>query len=100
MQIQGKIGVGIGETFATDYLVLSESVTLWTTGGLSPCASTLPFEYALPETFTDQANGVERPLPPSFDSEAESADVKDLHVKCVYKLTVKVTRGRWKSNKS
>ncbi|KAF8271979.1 hypothetical protein EI94DRAFT_1770120 [Lactarius quietus] len=75
---------------------------LYPVGRVDPngvCPSMFPFEFVLPEVFTD--NGQRRALPPTYNLRSE---LSGIHAQCNYVLKVIVKRkarklGLWKLNK-
>ena len=82
------------------YHFLKIPLSLWekaVTGEKSPPFA-MSFKFDLPETFVND-EGKELPLPPSYEPEMESVNLKDLYVQCSYTMSVKMARSRFLPSK-
>jgi hypothetical protein len=94
-QVNGLLDLTVAEG-ATSYTPLvAKQITVWhhNSSDQTTCPDALPFEYQLPTTY--KAFERVHPLPPSFNY--SSSGVPGLFAKCIYMLTVEITRNSfWK----
>ncbi|KZV73659.1 hypothetical protein PENSPDRAFT_682609 [Peniophora sp. CONT] len=101
VNLEGKVTFVLGNALIPDLKLLHLSSTLWETGAeMGACPTVLPFGFVLPENFKEPDSGSTYPLPPSYDPLGDSVSLQDMHVRCVYRLTVMLVRSRWMPNKS
>ncbi|VDB91835.1 unnamed protein product [Peniophora sp. CBMAI 1063] len=101
VHLEGKITFVLGAALIPDLQLFQQRSTLWAVGTeIGVCPSVLPFDFILPENFVDEESGTSYPLPPSYDPLGESISLKDMHIRCVYRLSVSVGRSRWLPKKS
>ena len=90
-KLYGQMSLMATDCGSTTHVLVSDCHTLCTQDGKKKWPSILPFTLRFPQTFTDE-RGKSWKLPPSFDSEFNALTGPAMRAKCVYTLTITVTR--------
>jgi hypothetical protein len=86
--VEGRLHLASPESGSTRGQFFHVAYSVWKSDGSETCPSMFPFEFVLPEVFTD--NGHTRPLPPTYDiPHSEDADIR---AQCGYLIRVIVER--------
>ncbi|KAI0304315.1 hypothetical protein B0F90DRAFT_1809172 [Multifurca ochricompacta] len=100
VNLEGRLHLADSEGARVMLTFLNISYDIWRNDGSGTCPTMFPFEFAMPEVFTD--NGQRRPLPPTYS--VPSSDASGIRAQCYYSLSVIVERrgsklGLWKPHK-
>ncbi|KZV73663.1 hypothetical protein PENSPDRAFT_749899 [Peniophora sp. CONT] len=103
LQLEGRLVIDLKDRPPTTftYHFLKIPLPLWekgTAGGEKAPPFAMPFSIDFPEAFTDD-HGKELPLPPSYETQSESSNLKDLCVQCSYTMCVRLARSRFLPSK-
>ncbi|VDB85403.1 unnamed protein product [Peniophora sp. CBMAI 1063] len=99
MRLGGKATINFSTAPIHIIELLDIPLTLWEVESASACPTTLPFAFVFPGNCVDKESGSSHALPPSYDPLGESISLQDLHVRCVYRLSVHIARPRWMPDK-
>ncbi|KAI0027743.1 hypothetical protein K488DRAFT_60548 [Vararia minispora EC-137] len=95
----GRLDITLGVVGGSEYALTTIVQPCWSTVDSVSCPSTLPFDITFPETFSGLDSEEQLPLPPSFDPAGDGFRIRDLYVRIIYRLTVRVAKGKWRPQK-